>query len=82
MIAHVVCAPLFVQRLAYYAIFLVLLFSAVNKCCCFLPRLLPCRVIVFLSFCFFRACVASVRYDMFVWQEGEDMNVFERWLHT
>ena len=25
----------------------------------------------FFSFCFFRACVASVRLYMFVWQEGE-----------
>ena len=25
----------------------------------------------FFSLCFFRACVASVRYDVFVWQEGE-----------
>ena len=42
--------------------------SAVAFCrgCCLAMR----RALVFFSFWFFRACVASVRYDVFVWQEG------------
>ena len=50
MIAHIVCAPLFIKRLAYCAIFLSQLSFTYSSCCfpllfccCFLPRLLPCR---------------------------------------
>ena len=52
--------------------FLVLISSAVLLLLSAAVAALPCDVhFLFFSFCFFRACAASVRYDMFVWQEGE-----------
>ena len=79
MIADIVCAPLYKDsHTALYSSascrhsFLVLLSSAVLLLLSAAVAALPWDVHLFsFSFCFFRACVASVRYDMFVCQEGE-----------
>ena len=79
MIAHIllrsfVCTKTrtlrYISQLAAVHSFLVLLSSAVLLLLFAAVAALPCTCFS-ICFVFFRACVAPVRYDMFVWQEGE-----------